>query len=160
MNLKPRARDLGLPFPGKTGRHNAITDIPGVLIGYRTLISERVRTGVTAILPRGFAPKLRPVWAGVHALNGNGELTGTHWIEDAGHFHGPICLTNTHGVGIVHHAATRWMIEHYGPEFANDHVFAMPVVGETYDGVLNDINGQHVTIEDVFAAIAAARSGP
>jgi D-aminopeptidase len=159
MNLKPRARDLGLPFPGKTGRHNAITDIPGVLIGYRTLISERVRTGVTAILPRGFAPELRPVWAGYHALNGNGEMTGTHWIEDAGYFCGPICLTNTHSVGIVHHASVKWMIGHYAREFAEDHVWAMPVVAETYDGVLNDINGQHVCEADVLAAIQDAAAG-
>jgi D-aminopeptidase len=159
MSSKPRARDLGLPFPGRTGSNNAITDIPGVLVGYRTLISERVRTGVTAVLPRGFVPELRPVWAGYHALNGNGEMTGTHWIGDAGYFCGPICLTNTHSVGIAHHAAVKWMIGHHAREFADDHVWAMPVVAETYDGVLNDINAQHVCEADVLAAIQNAAGG-
>ena len=159
MNFKPRARDLGLPFPGSTGANNAITDVPGIMVGYRTLISERVRTGVTAILPRGFAAELRPVWAGYHALNGNGEMTGTHWIEDAGYFCGPICLTNTHSVGIAHHAAVKWMIGHYAREFADGHVWAMPVVAETYDGVLNDINGQHVCEADVLDAIRNAAGG-
>ncbi|HET9396242.1 MAG TPA: P1 family peptidase, partial [Nitrospiraceae bacterium] len=150
---------MGLPFPGQPGPHNAITDIPGVRVGYRTLISERVRTGVTAILPRGFATELRPAWSGFFALNGNGELTGTHWIEDAGYFCGPICLTNTHSVGIVHHAASRWMIGHHAPEFRDDHVWAMPVVAETYDGVLNEINAQQVTEADVLAAIRDAGTG-
>jgi D-aminopeptidase len=157
--MKVRARGLGLPFPGTPGPDNALTDVPGVLVGYRTLVSARVRTGVTAILPRGFAPELRPVWSGFHALNGNGEMTGTHWIEDGGYFCGPICLTNTHSVGIVHHAAVRWMIGHHAGAFAEDHVWAMPVVAETYDGVLNDINAQQVTETDALAAIADAKGG-
>lgn len=154
-----RARDLGLPFPGKPGKNNAITDVRGLLVGYRTILTDDARTGVTAILPRGFDAGLRPVWAGFHALNGNGEMTGTHWIEDGGYFHGPICLTNTHGIGIAHHAATKWMIRHHAAAFRNDHVWAMPVVAETYDGVLNDINAQHVTETDVTSAIEAARDG-
>ena len=107
---KPRARDLGLPFPGTPGPLNAITDVPGVMVGYSTILAERgpVRTGVTAILPRGRDPVPRPVWAGQFSLNGNGEMTGVHWIHDAGYFIGPVCITNTHSVGIVHHAATRW----------------------------------------------------
>jgi len=155
-----RARGLGLPFPGRPGPNNAVTDVPGVLVGYQTLMTGRARTGVTAILPRGFAHEVRPVWAGYHALNGNGEMTGTHWIEDAGYFCGPICLTNTHSLGIAHHAVVRWMIGHYAREFASDHVWAMPVVAETYDGVLNDINAQHVTEADVLAAIQDAKAGP
>jgi D-aminopeptidase len=127
MSSKPRARDLELPFPGRTA-------------------------------PK-FALELRPIWAGYHALNGNGEMTGTHWIEDAGYFCSPICLTNTHSVGIAHHATVKWMIGHYAREFAEDHVWAMPVVAETYDGVLNDINGQHVCEADVLAAIQCATSG-
>jgi D-aminopeptidase len=158
--MKVRARGLGLPFPGTPGPNNALTDVPGILVGYRTLVSGRVRTGITAILPRGFAPELRPVWSGFHALNGNGEMTGTHWIEDAGYFCGPICLTNTHSVGIVHHAAVRWMIGHHAAEFGEDHVWAMPVVAETYDGVLNDINAQQVTETDALAAIIDAKDGP
>ena len=119
---KPRGRDLGLPFPGETGANNAITDVPGVEVGYRTRIEGDgplkqghgpVRTGVTAILPLGRTPEPQPVWAGMYALNGNGEMTGTHWIQDGGYFVGPICITNTHSVGMVHHAATKWMIQTY-----------------------------------------------
>jgi len=154
-----RARGLGLPFPGRPGPNNAVTDVPGVLVGYQTLMTGRARTGVTAILPRGFAHEVRPVWAGYHALNGNGEMTGTHWIEDAGYFCGPICLTNTHSLGIAHHAVVRWMIGHYAREFASDHVWAMPVVAETYDGGLNDVNGCHVKPAHVFAALDSASSG-
>ena len=100
-----------------------------------------------------------PVWAGFHALNGNGEMTGTHWINDAGYFVGPICITNTHSVGMVHHAATKWMIRTY-PAFHDHHLWAMPVVAETYDGVLNDINGQHVREKHVFHALDSASPGP
>ncbi|HEV7370691.1 P1 family peptidase [Arenibaculum sp.] len=170
MMPKPRARDLGLRFPGTPGRHNAITDVPGVQVGYRTLISGGdgpltvgrgpVRTGVTAILPRGRIDSANPVWAGFHALNGNGEMTGTHWIEDAGHFVGPICITNTHAVGIAHHAATRWMIDTHRDLYGSEHLWLMPVIAETYDGVLNDINGMHVGEADVRAAIDTAASGP
>ena len=159
---RPRARDLGLPFPGTPGLHNAITDVPGVCVGFTTLTdpARGIRTGVTAILPRGHDPVPRPVWAGHYALNGNGEMTGTHWITDAGYFFGPICLTNTHSVGMVHHGATRWMIDTHVEHFRDRHAWAMPVVAETYDGVLNDINGQHVTAEHALAALRGARGGP
>jgi D-aminopeptidase len=159
---KRRARDLGLEFPGTPGPHNALTDVPGVLVGYTTLIDESagpVRTGVTAILPFGHDPVPHPVWAGQFSLNGNGEMTGVHWIHDAGYFLGPVCITNTHSVGIVHHAATRWIIDSYGGAFGDEHVWAMPVVAETYDGVLNDINGQHVREAHAREAIENAAAG-
>jgi D-aminopeptidase len=157
----PRAREIGLAMPGTPGPWNAITDVPGVEVGVTTLVdpARGVRTGVTAILPRGRGAEIVPVWAGLWALNGNGEMTGSHWIRDGGHFAGPVVLTNTHAVGIAHHAATGWMIDTY-PEFAREHVWAMPVVAETYDGVLNDINGRHVTEADVRAALDGAASGP
>lgn len=159
---RPRARDLGLPFPGTPGPWNAITDVPGVRVGFCTLTdpARRMRTGVTAILPRADIGIPRPVAAGHFALNGNGEMTGTHWIEDAGQFIGPIALTNTHAVGAVHHGLTRWMLRHYGEWFSNHHAWAMPVVAETYDGVLNDITALHVTPDHAEAALAAAASGP
>jgi L-aminopeptidase/D-esterase-like protein len=159
---RPRARDLGLPFPGTPGPLNAITDVPGVAVGLRTLTdpARAMRTGVTAILPRPDRGVPQPVWAGRFALNGNGEMTGTHWIEDAGYFIGPVCITNTHAVGAVHHGATRWMIGRYADYFGADHAWAMPVVAETYDGVLNDINALHVTPEDAIAALEAAAPGP
>lgn len=158
---KPRARDLGLDFPGMPGPNNALTDVPGVLVGYTTLIDDaaRIRTGVTAILPYGRDLVPRPVWAGQFSLNGNGEMTGVHWIHDAGYFTGPVCITNTHSVGMVHHATTRWMIDTYGAAFGDDYIWAMPVVAETYDGVLNDINGQHVRGEHVTAALENAAGG-
>ena len=165
---KPRGRDLGLPFPGEAGRHNAITDVPGVEVGFATRIEGEgplvegqgpVRTGVTAILPLGRRPEPEPVWAGMYALNGNGEMTGTHWIRDGGYLVGPVCITNTHSVGIVHHAVTRWTIRTYAEAWRNEHLWAMPVVAETYDGVLNDINGLHVTEADALAALDNASSG-
>ena len=158
---KPRAREL-LGFPGETGTFNAITDIPGVEVGFTTRIEEEgpVRTGVTAILPLGRSGEPQPVWAGLHALNGNGEMTGSHWIRDGGYLVGPVCITNTHSVGIVHHAAVRWMIRTYGETWRREHLWAMPVVAETYDGVLNDINGQHVTETDALAALDCAAPGP
>ena len=165
---KPRGRGLGLPFPGETGRHNAITDVSGVEVGFTTRIEGEgplvvgrgpVRTGVTAILPLGRQSRPEPVWAGMYALNGNGEMTGTHWIRDGGYLVGPVCITNTHSVGIVHHAATRWMIRTHAEAWQNEHLWAMPVVAETYDGVLNDINGQHVTEADALAALDNAASG-
>lgn len=158
----PRARDLGLPFPGEPGPWNAITDVPGLRVGFCTLTdpARRMRTGVTAILPRADKGQPRPVAAGIHVLNGNGEMTGTHWIEDAGHFIGPICLTNTHGVGAVHHGAVRWMIDQYDSYFREEHAWAMPVVAETYDGMLNDINALHVTPDHALEAIRSARTGP
>ena len=162
---KPRARDLGLDFSGTPGNFNSLSDIDGVLVGHKTLIHDipntghkPVRTGVTAILPFGFDPVPRPVWAGHFSLNGNGEMTGTHWINDGGYFFGPICITNTHSVGMVHHAATKWMIKRYSDNFNGKYVWAMPVVAETYDGVLNDINGQHVREEHVFEALDNAKS--
>ena len=157
---KPRARDLGLPFPGTPGTFNAITDVSGVEVGFCTLTdpAQKMRTGVTAILPRpGTTPQ--PVWAGQYALNGNGEMTGTHCINDAGYFLGPILITNSHGVGAAHHGATRWMIDHYADYFRNSHAWAMPVVAETYEGVLNDINALHVTPDHAIAALTACASG-
>lgn len=165
---KPRARELGLPLVGKTGRHNAITDVSGVLVGFTTVNLYRdslevgtgpVHTGVTAVLPRGRRDDLSPTWAGHYNLNGNGEMTGTHWINDAGYFTSPICLTNTHAVGITHHASVKWMIGQY-PAFLDDHAWAMPVVGETYDGLVSDICGLHVTEEHVLHALDSASDGP
>ncbi len=160
--MKPRARDLGLAFTGTTGQHNAITDVAGVRVGFCTLTDplQKIRTGVTAILPRLESGQPSPVWAGQYALNGNGEMTGSHWINDAGYFVGPICITNTHSVGMTHHAVTQWMIKHYHDYFQNQHAWAMPVVAETYDGVLNDINGQHVKLEHVLSALDSASGGP
>ena len=165
----PRARDLGLPFCGTPGPLNALTDVPGILVGTTTLVSGDgplvqgkgpIRTGVTAILPRGHDGTPRPVWAGFHALNGNGEMTGTHWINEAGYFVGPICITNTHAIGAAHHGAVQWMIETYGDLWRDNHLWAMPVVAETYDGVLNDINGLHVTPDHALAALRSATGGP
>ena len=163
---KARARDLGLSFDGAPGPLNAITDVDGVEVGFTTLISGQtvqqpaVCTGVTAVLPRGRTPLALPVWAGQFDLNGNGEMTGSHWIHDAGYFQGPICLTNTHSVGMVHHAAVGWMIENYPAAFRDAHGWAMPVVAETYDGLVNDICGRHVTEQHALDAINGARSGP
>ncbi len=169
FKTKPRAREAGLPFPGTTGPNNAITDVPGVLVGYETVSShvdpsprrgaKQVQTGVTAILPRGFEESPKPVLAGQFTLNGNGEMTGSHWIHDGGYFVGPIMLTNTHSVGAAHEGATRWIVEHYAKEWENNHLWAMPVVSETYDGVLNDINGFHVRPEHALTAIQSATSG-
>ena len=161
---KPRARDLGVPFDGVPGPLNAITDVAGVLVGHTTLIRGEgalrigegpVRTGVTAILPRGDDPG-NPVFGGWFALNGNGEMTGTTWVEESGFLEGPIAITNTHSVGTVRDAIIAWQVE-------NDTAFqrfSLPVVGETYDGALNDINGFHVKAEHVFAALDTASSGP
>ncbi|HLR12579.1 MAG TPA: P1 family peptidase [Burkholderiaceae bacterium] len=166
---KQRARELGLAMPGETGHHNAITDVPGVLVGYETLNSHvdpalqtgslPVQTGVTAILPTGFDSRPRPIWAGQHAFNGNGEMTGTHWIHDGGYFVGPILLTNTHAVGAAHQASTQWIIRQYGDAWHHNHLWAMPVVAETYDGVLNDINGLHIKPEHALRAIEKAAAG-
>lgn len=158
---KPRARDLGLPFPGTTGPLNAITDVAGVAVGFTTLTdpSLGLRTGVTAIRPRQDAGLPRPMTAGHFSLNGNGEMTGTHWIDDAGYFAGPVLLTNTHAIGACHSGATAWMIDHYADHFAG-HAWAMPVVAETYDGGLNDINAMRVTPGHAISAITAAKGGP
>lgn len=159
---RPRGRALGLPFPGTPGPHNAITDVPGVLVGFTTLTdpARNMRTGVTAIIPRAEKDSPRPVWAGFHTLNGNGEMTGVHWINDGGYFVGPICITNTHGVGAVHSGTTQWMIETYAKHFREEHAWAMPIVAETYDGCLNDINAMYVKPEHAVAALNAARTGP
>jgi len=162
------ARDLGIPFEGKTGAFNAITDVPGVTVGYATLLQGDgqlevgkgpVRTGVTAILPASDRSTLSPVWAGMYALNGNGEMTGTHWIQDAGYFLSPICISNTHAVGTVHQAVTKWMVDTYKEQYHRRHLWAMPVVAETYDGILNDINGFHVKEHHVLEALETAKSG-
>ena len=168
IGSKKRGRALGLPFPGETGVHNAITDVPGVEVGFKTITKNKgegdpgpgVQTGVTAILPRGRMAPPAYLYAGMHSLNGNGEMTGSHWIKDAGYFVSPICITNTHSVGVVHHGVLKWMIDLYPDFFLKAHNFVMPVVAETYDGVLNDINGLHITEADVFEALDAARAGP
>jgi len=154
----PRARGLGLPFAGRPGAWNAITDVPGLEAGYVTLIEgDRVRTGVTAIHPRGPAGTGDPVAAGFHAQNGNGEMTGVSWITESGTFTGPIAITNTHAVGVAHAGIVAWTVRHH-PEVADS--WLLPVAAETWDGYLNDINGHHVTEEAVLAALSATRSGP
>ncbi|WP_432288622.1 P1 family peptidase (plasmid) [Aminobacter sp. BA135] len=164
-----RARDLGLPFPGRTGPLNAITDVEGIGVGFRTILEDvprpgrkrPVRTGVTAILPHAASPTPVPVYAGVHRFNGNGEMTGTHWIEDGGYFLGPVVITNTHAVGMAHHATVKWMLERYASTYDTDNfLWVMPVIAETYDGVLNDINGLPLTEADVRAALDSLSSGP
>ena len=153
---KFRARGIGLAFAGTTGPNNAITDVPGVSVGYETLIEgDSIRTGVTAILPRPKQDLATSVFAGCHSLNGNGELTGSHWIEEAGCCNGPITITNTHSLGTCRDASIQWMVEHLGVSG-----WALPVAGETYDGALNDINGFHIKPQHVFAAIDQARGGP
>src|SRR6516162_2345505 len=155
---KPRARALGLPFAGRPGRWNAVTDVPGVEVGYVTLIEgNRVRTGVTAIHPRGRAGADDPVAAGFHAQNGNGEMTGVAWINESGTFNGPVAITNTHAVGVAHAGIIAWTVRHH-PVVAE--IWLLPVAAETWDGYLNDINGHHVTEHHVVTAIEAARPGP
>ncbi len=162
----PRARDIGLSFDGTPGPFNAITDVAGVTVGATTVIEEATAdhkglcTGVTAILPRGVSGDIRPVWAGLHSFNGNGELTGGHHIADLGWFLGPVMLTNSHSVGIVSHATVGWMIDRYAATFETDHMWCLPVVGETYDGVLNDINARGVTEAHARAALDNAAPGP
>lgn len=164
-----RARDLGLPFTGRTGPFNAITDVAGIAVGFHTISEDvprpgrkrPVRTGVTAILPHAGSAVPVPVYAGVHRFNGNGEMTGTHWIEDGGFFLGPVMITNTHAVGMTHHATIKWMLERYASTYdSDDFLWIMPVVAETYDGVLNDINGQPIGEAEVRAALDAAGGGP
>jgi D-aminopeptidase len=161
-----RARDLGIPFEGITGSLNAITDVRDVQVGQTTLVSGEgelqvgkgpVRTGVTAILPCG--KKNDPVFAGWYSLNGNGEMTGTTWVEESGFLEGPVMLTNTHSVGVVRDAVVAWIYEErlYNPNLTNA-FWSLPVVAETYDGGLNDINGFHVKREHVFAALNNASS--
>ena len=162
-----RARDYGIPFDGTTGQWNAITDVAGVTVGQVTLIDGSgdlvkgqgpVRTGVTAILPHG--KDFIPVYANFYALNGNGDMTGTHWITESGFLETPILITNTGNVGTVRDATWQWMDEHkYYTPFVKDYWYAYPVVAETYDGILNDINGQHVKKTDVYKALDNAKTG-
>lgn len=170
-----RARDFHIPFEGTPGRFNAITDVAGVEVGYKTIIlgeatddtkvgDQFARTGVTAILPRG--RQRSALFAGRYDLNGNGEMTGTHWIDDSGFLHGPILITNTHSVGIVREAASKWMVRnhYYYPSYNEGEVkglgYFYPVVGETFDGRLNNINGFMVTEQDALDALDSAASGP
>jgi len=158
---KPRARELGIPFTGVPGTFNAITDVKGVEVGYTTLISgdgkNAVRTGVTAILPQGKEFRGR-VFAAWHTLNGNGEMTGTTWIEESGGFGTPIMITNTHSVGVVRDAVVEWNARRSeGGNYSGD--ISLPVVAETYDGFLNDINGFHIKKEHVFQALNTAKVG-
>lgn len=159
---QPRARDLGIPFDGSTGTQNAITDVAGVTVGYSTLIegagAHAIRTGVTAILPRNSATLNQPVFAGIFSLNGNGEMTGSHWIEESGFLEGPVLITNTHSVGVVRDAVIRWRIQHGKPD-PSGYWWSLPVVTETWDGDLNDVNGFHVKPEHVFAALDTAHGG-
>ncbi len=161
-----RGRALGLPFPGSPGANNAITDVAGVEVGTVTLISGEgplvvgqgpVRTGVTAILPRGRAMAAIPCAAGYYALNGNGEMTGTIWIEESGELQTPITITNTHSCGVTRDATIRWLVAR---GLVNGQDWGLPVAAETYDGELNDINGFHVTAEHTIAALEGARGGP
>ena len=165
---KPRARDLGVPFDGAPGALNAITDVSGVTVGHTTLITGEgklvvgkgpVRTGVTAVFPRGKEVRDTGVFAGWWSLNGNGEMTGTTWVEESGFLIGPVMITNTHSVGVVRDAVIQWTVAHrkIAPE---DDWWSLPVVAETWDGWLNDINGFHVKPEDAFHAIETAHGGP
>jgi len=152
---KPRARDLGVPFEGTPGSLNAITDVPGVEVGHTTLISgDSVRTGVTVVLPEGKRAK-NQVFAGWFTLNADGEMTGTTWIEESGILEGPVAITNTHSVGTVHQAVIEWSVRN-----VDGLSWSLPVIAETWDGGLNDINGFHVKPEHVFAAIENAAGGP
>src|SRR5712692_3019434 len=165
---KPRARDLGVPFDGAPGKFNAITDVHGVLVGHTTLITGEgklqigkgpVRTGVTAVLPRGKESMNDAVFAGWFSQNGNGEMTGTTWVEESGFLEGPVMITNTHSVGVVRDAVIQWRVAHGQPD-PTSYWWSLPVVAETWDGWLNDINGFHVKPEHVFQAIDSAKSGP
>jgi D-aminopeptidase len=163
----PRARELGVPFVGTPGKWNAITDVAGVEVGEVTLNSGSgklvrgqgpVRTGVTAILPRGKLSPLDPVFAGWFALNGNGEMTGTTWVEESGQLYGPIMITNTESVGVVRDAVIAWSLERYHVDLAD--TWQLPVVAETSDAWLNDMDGFHVKAQHAVAALEGARSGP
>lgn len=164
---KPRARDLGIPFDGAPGAYNAITDVKGVEVGFKTLIAGSgklvvgkgpVRTGVTAIFPRGKG-SLERVFAAWFTLNGNGEMTGTTWVDESGGLGSPILITNTHSVGVVRDAVIEWYARRMKPGSYDGDV-SLPVVAETWDGFLNDINGFHVTKQDAFDAMESATSGP
>jgi D-aminopeptidase len=158
----PRARALGIPFDGTPGPLNAITDVAPVAVGYTTLIEgageHAVRTGVTAILPRGRASLEKPVFAGVFSLNGNGELTGSHWIEESGFLEGPVMITATHSVGTVRDAVIAWRIKQGKPD-PSGYWWSLPVVAETWDGDLSDAQAFPVKAEHVFSALESARAG-
>lgn len=164
---KLRARAFAIPFDGEPGANNAITDVPGVTIGYRTLVfgdgrlvvgEGPVRTGVTAILPRARAELATPMFAGIHSLNGNGELSGSHLIEEVGAFNFPVTITNTFSCGVARDATLRWMRKILPG--ALDSTWGLPVAAETSDSFLNDIDGQHVSAEHVFESLEAASEGP
>ena len=163
---KPRARDIGIPFDGQTGKLNAITDVTGVEVGFTTIINGQgkneigkgpVRTGVTAILPRGKTNN--PVYANWYTLNGNGEMTGTTWITESGFLETPIMITNTNSVGVVRDAVLKWFVDKHWYK-KEDFWYTYPVVAETYDGFLNDIYGFHVKESHAYDALNSARSGP
>ncbi len=163
----PRARDLGIPFDGTPGPLNAITDVAGVTVGHTTLIAGNgklevgkgpVRTGVTAVLPRGEKSLSEPVFAGWYSQNGNGEMTGTTWVEESGFLEGPVMITNTHSVGVVRDAVIQWRVAK-GAADASGYWWSLPVVGETWDGWLNDTNGFHVKPEHAIHALATAAGG-
>jgi len=163
---KPRARDLGVPFDGTPGTFNAITDVKGVEVGHTTLISGSgklrvgegpVRTGVTAVLPRGKNSQ-DAVFGGWFTLNGNGEMTGTTWLEDSGFLDGPVMITNTHSVGVVRDAVIAWRVKHGTPD-EEGYWWSLPVVAETWDGELNDVNGFHVKPEHAWRALDTAHGG-
>ncbi len=161
---EPRARDLGIPFEGSPGPLNAITDIGGLTVGQVTLIEDladgrKVRTGVTAILPRGQGSFGTPAYGAWFSLNGNGEMTGTAWMDESGQLEGPVMLTNTHSVGVVHDAVIAERVRLAGPDDSG-YWWSLPVVAETWDGHLNDINGFHVRPEHAARAITEARGGP
>ncbi len=162
-----RARDLHVPFDGNPGPLNAITDVPGIAVGHTTLISGDgklqqgtgpIRTGVTAILPRGTNPA--PVFAGYYSQNGNGEMTGTAWIEESGFAEGPLAITNTHSVGLVRDSIIKWQVSEAAKGRRTMPLWSLPIVAETWDGFLNDINGFHVQEQHVYAALNGAQSGP
>jgi D-aminopeptidase len=163
---KPRARDLGVPFDGTPGQNNAITDVAGIEVGHTTLIAGDgkldigkgpVRTGVTAIHPRGKNSN-DAVFAAWFTLNGNGEMTGTTWVDDSGFLNGPVMITNTHSVGVVRDAVIAWKVKRGSPDMEG-YWWSLPVVAETWDGYLNDINGFHVKPEDAWHALDSAHSG-
>jgi D-aminopeptidase len=168
MFVRKRARDIGVPFDGEPGKFNAITDVEGVEVGHSTIVSGEgrlvvgrgpVRTGVTAVLPRG--DTFDPVFAGWSCLNGNGEMTGTTWVEESGFLEGPVMITNTHSVGVVHDAAIEWIQRKKSVDQSYAEIsWSLPVVAETWDGGLNDINGFHVRREHAFEALDGVAQGP
>src|ERR1700733_6205579 len=163
-----RARDLHVPFDGNPGTYNAITDVPGIAVGHTTLISGEgklqqgtgpIRTGVTSVMPRGVSNPA-PVFAGYYSQNGNGEMTGTAWVEESGFATSPILITNTHSVGLVRDTVIKWQLNQADKAHRPMQPWSLPIVAETWDGFLNDINGFHVKEEHVFAALDNAKSGP